>query len=78
MGSQFLKQNGIMIYSTCTMNPAENEEQVNRFLKKNKNFVIDPAAKYVSQKFVEKDFLKTLPFKHKIDGSFAARLKRID
>lgn len=36
--AQYLKENGTLVYSTCTINKAENEEQVKAFLKDNINF----------------------------------------
>lgn len=37
--SKYLKTNGQIIYSTCTLNKKENEKVVDLFLKNNKNFV---------------------------------------
>ncbi len=37
--SQYCKSGGRMIYSTCTLNPAENERIVERFLKENTDFI---------------------------------------
>lgn len=36
--SQMLKPGGVMVYATCSILPSENQEQVNKFLEKNKNF----------------------------------------
>lgn len=36
--SKYLKPGGIMVYSTCTVNPAENDEVVERFLKNHFEF----------------------------------------
>ena len=36
--SQMLKQDGIMVYATCSILPSENQRQVELFLEKNKNF----------------------------------------
>ena len=40
--SRYLKNSGIMIYSTCTLNKEENEGNINWFLKNNKNFILEP------------------------------------
>lgn len=36
--SKMLKPNGVMVYSTCSILPSENQEQVNLFLSHNKDF----------------------------------------
>ena len=38
--SQYVKIGGKLVYSTCTLLPAENEENVSRFLSENKHFVL--------------------------------------
>ena len=75
-GAQFVKEGGYLVYSTCTMNIAENEEQVERFLSKNKNFELIKNPQIISQKFLQNGFLKTLPHRDKIDGVFAAKMHK--
>ena len=29
--SEYVKDNGVLVYSTCTINPKENEEIIERF-----------------------------------------------
>jgi len=77
-GSQFVKVGGYLVYSTCTLNPDENEHQVEKFLIKNKNFILEPAVNYLPKKYLKNNYLLTLPFEHRMDGAFAAKLKRID
>jgi 16S rRNA (cytosine967-C5)-methyltransferase len=36
-----LKQNGLLVYSTCTVDKEENEEVVKKFLNNNTDFIID-------------------------------------
>lgn len=61
--SQLLKPNGILVYATCSILPSENQNQVEEFLMKNKNF-----------KFIEdKKVLPTEGF----DGFYMAKLKRM-
>ncbi len=39
--SAYVKKGGELIYSTCTVNPMENEKQVGYFLENNKNFSLE-------------------------------------
>ncbi len=75
--SQFVAENGYLIYSTCTLNEDENERQIEKFLKKHKNFKIVPATSVIEPGFTSSCFLKTIPFMHHIDGAFAAKLKKV-
>ncbi|HNX03276.1 MAG TPA: methyltransferase domain-containing protein, partial [Candidatus Cloacimonas sp.] len=74
--ANFVAPSGFLVYSTCTMNPKENEEQIAAFLKKNKNFTLIPAADFIPERYTSDGFLKTIPFKHNMDGAFAAKLQR--
>ncbi len=38
--SSYLKEGGKLVYSTCTLLPEENEENVSRFLAENNNFIL--------------------------------------
>ncbi|MCF7919296.1 MAG: 16S rRNA (cytosine(967)-C(5))-methyltransferase RsmB [Candidatus Cloacimonetes bacterium] len=75
-GAKFVCPGGDLIYSTCTFNPKENEVQVNNFLNKNPEFELVDAAGIISSAYTENGFLKTVPWKHNIDGAFAARMRR--
>ncbi|MCF7912748.1 MAG: 16S rRNA (cytosine(967)-C(5))-methyltransferase RsmB [Candidatus Cloacimonetes bacterium] len=75
-GAQFVCPGGDLVYSTCTLNPLENEKQVERFLSKNPAFELVPADMIISPEFTENGYLKTTPWKHNIDGAFAARMRR--
>jgi 16S rRNA (cytosine967-C5)-methyltransferase len=74
--SEFVKQNGLLIYSTCTVNREENEDVIKKFLIDNKSFVIIPPKDSYKNFTVNKNFMRTYPHIHKMDGSFAAILKR--
>ncbi|HNV92657.1 MAG TPA: 16S rRNA (cytosine(967)-C(5))-methyltransferase RsmB [Candidatus Cloacimonas sp.] len=75
--ANFVAPNGFLVYSTCTMNPKENEDQIASFLKRNKKFELVPASQFIPDKYTSSGFLKTIPFKHNMDGAFAAKLQRI-
>lgn len=76
--AKVVKPDGVIVYSTCTIEPEENELVVNAFLERNKGFILEPAANFVPPLYIsEKYFVRTFPFKHQIDGSFAARIRKI-
>ncbi|CAK7350073.1 unnamed protein product [Dovyalis caffra] len=75
--STLVKPGGVLVYSTCSIDPAENEERVDAFLLKHLEFHIDPVDRYVPPDFVTKrGFYSSDPLKHSVDGTFAARLIR--
>ncbi|KAH9804242.1 SAM MT RSMB NOP domain-containing protein [Citrus sinensis] len=87
--SLLVKPGGVLVYSTCSIDPEENEERVEAFLLrhpvrslalymcKSVEFSIDPADGLVPSDFVTKHgFFSSDPVKHSLDGAFAARLVR--
>ena len=64
-GSSYLKPGGRLIYSTCTINPRENELMVKDFLERYEEFI--------SEKEV-----KLSPFDNGYDGFYMNKLKRIE
>jgi len=74
--SKLVLPGGELIYSTCTIDPAENEEVVQKFLKnQGGRFEIAPPAKKLPDFISEGKYIRTFPHIHKMDGSFAARVK---
>ncbi len=73
--ARLLKVGGVLAYSTCTIEPEENEEQITGFLKEHPEFVREPAQPFVGEIVVNREgFVQTFPHIHKVDGSFVARL----
>ena len=75
---QYLKPSGTMMYSTCTMNPAENEEMIDWICKE---FVMETVsmAKNMPEAFSEaadKGYMQLLPGIHGTDGFFLAKLRK--
>ncbi len=76
--SRMVKPNGILVYSTCSIEPEENSVIVEKFLESNTNFVLENADAFVDPSVVsDKGYIETYPHIHNTDGSFAARMKRI-
>lgn len=78
--SSLLAPGGLLVYSTCTIEPAENQEIVRRFVADHPDFELDatladdmPAA--VRDK-LDGGFVQILPHHFDSDGFFIARMKR--
>ncbi|MDD2484682.1 MAG: 16S rRNA (cytosine(967)-C(5))-methyltransferase RsmB [Eubacteriales bacterium] len=61
--SKYVKSNGILVYSTCTINPAENHRVVLEFLKRN------PA-------FIKEESIQLLPNVNDTDGFYICKMRR--
>lgn len=71
--AKYLKHGGDMIYSTCTLRRAENEDVVNAFLKENPEFSLSP---FSVGELNSNGMCVLLPQVHKTDGFFIAKLHR--
>lgn len=73
--AQCVKPGGVLVYSTCTMEEAENEETVGRFLSHCPDFVLESAgARFPSPR---PEMMVTLwPQRDNTDGFFIARMTR--
>jgi 16S rRNA (cytosine967-C5)-methyltransferase len=66
-----VREGGVLIYATCTMEAEENEERVERFLERHPNFTLDGDDDGGA-------ILRILPGAMGTDGSFAARMRRVE
>jgi len=74
--ANLVKKGGVLVYSTCTITPEENDQVIELFLEKRKDFKPVDASLYVESQLVDASgFVRTFPHIHKMDGSFAARLE---
>ena len=67
---------GVLCYATCSLEPEENEMQVNAFLQRHRDFERQPPATFPGELLTSNGDLLTLPQRDRIDGAFAARLVR--
>ena len=73
-----LRPGGVLVYSTCTISPAENERTIAAFLERRSDFTADrmPSDLPVWDHPGVPGFLQTLPHRDGTDGFFVARLRR--
>lgn len=70
--TRYLKDGGRLVYSTCTLNPKENDEVCNRFLEEHPDF---EAVEFLPElrRYSEDDrYLTLMPHIHHTDGFFVA------
>jgi 16S rRNA (cytosine967-C5)-methyltransferase len=76
--SKYVKIDGVLVYSTCTIQDVENIDIINAFLKENDNFKLVPIdAVNVDVDNQDKGYLKIYPHIHGMDGFFIAKLIRV-
>jgi 16S rRNA (cytosine967-C5)-methyltransferase len=76
--ADLVKPGGVVVYSTCSIEPEENFEIIKKFLEENPNFKFESAkGKFPDEIIDENGCIQTLPHVHKMDGAFAAKLVRV-
>lgn len=75
----YVKKDSYLVYSTCTLNKKENEENIRWFLEKYPNYKVeDPSFKDGDNILTSKEGLKTVLPTRTMDGFFIAKLKKVD
>lgn len=73
-----LKPGGVLVYSTCTIQPAENEELVEAFVADHPEFRFDNIWGYLPESIAREGqaegYVQLLPHVHGTDGFFIARM----
>ena len=77
-GATIVKAGGLLIYSTCSLEPEENDLQVDAFLAEHPGWRIEPPPPgALPTGVIDAGRLRVLPQRHGTDGAFAARLRRV-
>jgi len=72
-----VRPGGLLIYSTCSLELEENDEQVTIFLAEHPEWTLDaPPSGVVPDTVLDEGLLRVLPQDHGTDGAFAARFRR--
>ena len=69
--SKMVKSKGSLVYSTCTINKAENRELVNQFLEVNPAFEIEPIGNWIHK---DTEDITILPNDFNSDGFYICKL----
>ncbi len=74
--TRFVKEDGALVYATCTIEPEENENRVAAFLARHQDYSVERVG-FPDSLVTSRGYLVTLPHIHGVDGAFAARLRRM-
>lgn len=69
----YVRPGGVLVYSTCTLNPAENGEIIDRFLIRHPEFSLCP---FEVGKISSGGMCEIFPHEVQTDGFFIAKLKK--
>ncbi|MEW5763136.1 MAG: 16S rRNA (cytosine(967)-C(5))-methyltransferase RsmB [Bacillota bacterium] len=75
-----VRPGGVLVYSTCTITREENLDQVEKFLARHGDFVLEDLRPFlpplVPERELARGYIQILPHTHGMDGFFVARLRR--
>ena len=74
--ARYVKKGGVLLYSTCTVLKAENEEIVSAFLEKHHDFHTESLALPAAFPENKTGMLTLIPGQYDTDGFFICRLRR--
>ncbi|MDP2957445.1 MAG: transcription antitermination factor NusB [Longimicrobiales bacterium] len=76
-GATLVPPGGLLVYSTCTLEPEENHVQVAAFLSGHPDFRLEPTDAVPGEYLDPEGHLVVLPQRHGFDGAFGARMRRL-
>jgi 16S rRNA (cytosine967-C5)-methyltransferase len=76
--AEVVRPGGLLVYATCSLEPDENDAQVERFLADQGGvWTLEPPPDgVVPSSVLDAGRLRVLPQRHGTDGAFAARLRK--
>ena len=69
-----LKENGVLVYSTCTYNKRENEGVITKFIEENPDFIIEDSGKTYGRNTLK--YAKRIFINDGGEGHFCCRLRK--
>ncbi|MBR3844275.1 MAG: methyltransferase domain-containing protein, partial [Clostridia bacterium] len=76
---KFLKPGGVLVFSTCTLNPKENEENLSRLLLEHPGLMPYPILPHLERTLGEQaHYINLLPHVHRTDGFFIGAVRKVE
>ena len=75
--AELVRPGGLLVYSTCSLEPEENDDLVDHFLAQHGEWSLEPPPDgAVPDAVLDAGRLRVLPQRHGVDGAFAIRMRR--
>jgi 16S rRNA (cytosine967-C5)-methyltransferase len=74
--AEVVRPGGLLFFSTCSLEPEENEVQIEAFLARDRRYRREPSDTVPAGLLTPSGDLLLLPQRHATDGAYAARLRR--